>query len=174
MGRLSASAPLIGGGFSDVQLASPQSAADLIGLRALFVEYADSLNVDLCFQNFAAELQELPGEYADPRGSLLLARVDGELAGCCAMRPLDTVDYPNACEMKRLYVRPSYRGLRLGRMLAEAILDAARVAGYGCILLDTLSDMEAARALYQELGFEEVPPYYFNPIAGAHYLKAQL
>jgi putative acetyltransferase len=90
------------------------------------------------------------------------------------MRPLDAVDYPNACEMKRLYVRQAFRGLRLGRLLAESILDTARVAGYGCILLDTLDDMESARALYQELGFEEIPPYYFNPIAGAHYLKADL
>ena len=174
MGRLSASGPLMRNGFSDVELATPQSAAELNAVRTLFVEYADSLNIDLCFQNFDTELLELPGDYAEPRGGLVLAWVDGEVAGCCAMRPLDTVDYPNACEMKRLYVRPIYRGLQLGRMLAEAILDTARVAGYDCILLDTLNDMEAARALYQELGFEEVPPYYFNPIAGAHYLKAQL
>jgi len=107
-------------------------------------------------------------------GGLLLATVDGELAGCCAMRPLDSVDYTNACEMKRLFVRPAFRGLQLGRMLAERILDSARLAGYACILLDTLDDMESARALYQELGFEEIPPYYFNPIAGAHYLKAEL
>jgi ribosomal protein S18 acetylase RimI-like enzyme len=90
------------------------------------------------------------------------------------MRPLDSVDYTNACEMKRLFVRPAFRGLQLGRMLAERILDSARLAGYACILLDTLDDMESARALYQELGFEVIPPYYFNPIAGAHYLKADL
>ena len=156
------------------QLVIPSTTAELEDVRRLFKEYAKSLNVDLCFQNFDAELQNLPGEYASPRGTLLVATVAGELAGCCAMRPLDAVDYPNACEMKRLYVRPAYRGLRLGRMLAEATLEAARLAAYDCILLDTLDDMEAARALYQELGFEEIPPYYFSPIAGAHYLKAEL
>lgn len=90
------------------------------------------------------------------------------------MRPLDTVDYANACEMKRLFVRPEFRGLGLGRQLAEQIMDLARVAGYDCLLLDTLNDMETARALYQGLGFEEIPPYYFNPIEGAHYLKVRL
>ena len=103
-----------------------------------------------------------------------MALVEGAYAGCCAMRPLDNSDYPNACEMKRLYVRKAFRGFGLGRQLAEAIMDCARVAGYDCILLDTLDDMESARALYAELGFEEIPPYYHNPIAGAHYLKAML
>jgi ribosomal protein S18 acetylase RimI-like enzyme len=100
--------------------------------------------------------------------------VDGELAGCCALRPLDNADYPNAAEMKRLYVRKAFRGFGLGRHLAEAALDAARRAGYDSVLLDTLDDMEAARALYEDLGFEAIPPYYHNPIAGAHYLKADL
>ncbi len=153
---------------------TPTAPLELDGVRTLFVEYATALNVDLCFQNFTAELHGLPGEYCAPRGGLLLATVDGELAGCCAMRPLDSVDYTNACEMKRLFVRPAFRGLQLGRMLVERILDSARLAGYACILLDTLDDMESARTLYQELGFEEIPPYYFNPIAGAHYLKADL
>nr|WP_315496749.1 GNAT family N-acetyltransferase [uncultured Rhodoferax sp.] len=152
----------------------PNTPEELDGLRQLFQEYAAQLGVDLCFQNFAQELRELPGEYAAPRGALLLARAGNTLAGCCALRPLDTTDYPNAAEMKRLFVRPAYRGLGLGRLLAEGILDAARQSGYDCVLLDTLDDMEAARALYEELGFEEVPPYYFNPIAGAHYLKADL
>ena len=157
-----------------VQLRTPDGLAELDGVRTLFSEYAAALGVDLCFQNFTEELRALPGEYRPPRGALTVATVDGQLAGCCAMRPLDAVDYPNACEMKRLYVRPDFRGLRLGRLLAEHILECARVAGYGCILLDTLDDMESARALYQELGFEEIPPYYFNPIAGAHYLRAKL
>ena len=141
-------------------------------VREIFQEYARSLAVDLCFQQFDQELAGLPGEYAPPRGALLLAWVDGQVAGCCALRPLDSADYPNACEMKRLYVRPGYRSLGLGRQLAEATLDAARQAGYASVLLDTLDDMEAARSLYQDLGFEEIPPYYHNPIAGAHYLKA--
>ena len=142
--------------------------------RSIFQEYASSLQIDLCFQGFDEELATLPGEYAEPRGALLLAWVDGALAGCCALRPLDTSDYSNAAEMKRLYVRPAFRGLGLGRQLTEGILDAARQAGYGCVLLDTLDDMESARALYEDLGFEDIPPYYHNPIAGAHYLKVDI
>jgi ribosomal protein S18 acetylase RimI-like enzyme len=100
--------------------------------------------------------------------------VDGEVAGCCALRPLDNVDYANAAEMKRLFVHKAFRRLGLGRTLAEAILDAARLADYSCVLLDTLDEMETARALYEDLGFTEVPPYYHNPHAGAHYLKVDL
>lgn len=153
---------------------SPAGPADMECLRAIFREYAASLGVDLCFQNFESEVSRLPEDYAEPRGTLVLARVGGETAGCCALRPLDNVDYPNACEMKRLFVRPQFRGLGLGRRLAETILDAARQRGYGCVLLDTLSDMEAARALYEDLGFEGIPPYYHNPIPGAHYLRVAL
>ena len=157
-----------------IQFVTPATSEQLQATRLIFEEYAEQLDVDLCFQNFEAELASLPGDYAKPGGALLLALVDGEVVGCCAMRPLDAVDYPNACEMKRLYVRNLHRGSGLGRQLAEAILDAARVAGYHHLLLDTLSDMESARALYQDLNFEEIPPYYHNPIAGAHYLKVQL
>ena len=156
------------------QFITPVTPAQRDATRAIFKEYAVQSGVDLCFQNFDAELAGLPGDYAAPQGCLLLAMVGGEVAGCCAMRPLDTVDYPNACEMKRLYVRKGFRSAGLGRQLAEAILDAARVAGYHSVLLDTLSDMEAARALYVDLGFRDIPPYYHNPIAGAHYLKADL
>jgi putative acetyltransferase len=157
-----------------IQLVTPDTPAQIKATRQIFMEYAAQLGVDLCFQNFDAELAELPGEYANPQGALLLALVDGEVAGCCALRPLSAVDYPNAAEMKRLYVRDPYRGLGLGRQLAEAALDAARMAGYHCVLLDTLDDMESARALYEDLGFVGIPPYYHNPIAGAHYLKVDL
>lgn len=158
----------------NIELLVPSTPLALTGVRHLFEEYARSIGIDLCFQDFTRELAELPGDYAAPRGTLLICTVEGKEAGCCAMRPLDSVDYPNACEMKRLYVRPAFRGLGVGRRLAEATLDAARIAGYDCILLDTLDDMESARALYAELGFAEIPPYYYNPIAGAHYLKADL
>jgi ribosomal protein S18 acetylase RimI-like enzyme len=157
-----------------IRIAPADGLCDLDVVRGLFREYAHSLQVDLCFQQFDQELAALPWDYAAPRGSLLLATVFGEAAGCCALRPLEGVDYANACEMKRLYVRPQFRGLGLGRSLAEAILDQARQAGFDCVLLDTLDDMEAARALYDDLGFDDIPPYYFNPIAGAHYLKAAL
>jgi putative acetyltransferase len=149
-------------------------ANQMAHVKDLFLAYADALGVDLCFQDFDKELLQLPGDYSAPRGVLLLAQVNTEWAGCCALRPLDAVDYTNACEMKRLFVLPEFRGLGLGRRLAEGIMDAARLAGYDSILLDTLDEMESARALYEELGFVEVPPYYFNPIAGAHYLKANL
>ena len=157
-----------------VTLRTPASAAELDTVREIFREYADALGVDLCFQDFESELANLPGDYAEPRGALLLAEVEGAIAGCCALRPMDTADYPNASEMKRLFVRKAFRGFGLGRELAEAILDRARQAGYACVLLDTLDDMESARALYTDLGFEEIPPYYHNPIAGAHYLKVDI
>jgi len=158
----------------EITLQTPQTADELLAVREIFSEYADTLSVDLDFQGFAQELAQLPGDYGPPRGALLLARVGETVAGCCALRPMDTSDYPNAAEMKRLYVRPAFRGFGLGRQLSEAILDEARRAGYSCVLLDTLDEMEAARALYEELGFEEIPPYYHNPHAGAHYLKVEL
>ena len=157
-----------------VTLLTAAGPEDLAVLRELFQEYADSLSIDLCFQQFDTELATLPGDYAEPRGAVLLALVDGAPAGCCALRPLDAADYPNASEMKRLYVRKAFRGFGLGRQLAEATLDAARQRGYASVLLDTLDDMESARALYTDLGFAEIPPYYHNPIPGAHYLKADI
>lgn len=155
----------------DIQLELALDSGHLGSISTLFREYAATLNVVQCFQDFESELATLPGEYAPPRGALLLATVSGAIAGCCALRPLEHVDYANAGEMKRLYVRPQFRGLGLGRMLAEGILNQARLCGFTSVLLDTLDDMEAARGLYEDLGFDEIPPYYFNPIAGAHYLK---
>jgi putative acetyltransferase len=159
---------------SQTRLISPDSPALFDAARVLFREYADNLAVDLCFQGFVSELARLPGEYAAPAGALLLALVDGELAGCGAFRPLPEADMPNACEMKRLYVRPTYRGFGLGRLLAQQLIDQAREAGYSLMYLDTLDEMESARELYATLGFHEVAPYYFNPIPGAHYLCVDL
>ena len=158
----------------EIRLLEPDSAELLDATRAIFREYAQGLGVDLCFQNFEAELSALPGEYAAPAGALLLAFVDGQLAGCGAMRALPDADYADACEMKRLYVRRAFRGFGLGRQMAQALIDRAQQAGYSNMLLDTLDDMESARGLYEALGFEEIPPYYFNPIPGAHYLRCDL
>jgi GNAT superfamily N-acetyltransferase len=157
-----------------IELISADTPALLDLARALFGEYAASLAIDLCFQNFGAELAGLPGDYAEPGGALLLALVDGQPAGCGALRALPEADYPNACEMKRLFVRRAFRGFGLGRALAQQLMDLATRAGYSSMLLDTLDDMESARGLYGSLGFEEIPPYYYNPIPGAHYLKAEL
>ena len=157
-----------------IEVLTPATPGLLEAARQILREYAAQLGVDLCFQNFDAELADLPGEYAMPRGALLLATVDGEIAACGALRPLTDVDYPNACEMKRLYVRPAFRRFGIGRLLAQALMDRGLQAGYSTLLLDTLDDMEAARGLYASLGFEDIAPYYFNPIPGAHYLKASL
>lgn len=158
----------------DIRLITPDSPEWLDATREVFREYAASLSVDLSFQGFEEELRGLPGDYVAPAGQLLLALVEGELAGCGAFRAITEVDYANACEMKRLYVRKPFRRFGLGRMLAQALIDEARRSGYSVMLLDTLDEMEAARTLYETLGFEEVAPYYFNPLPGAHYLKAEL
>ncbi len=157
-----------------IDIRPAEGDADLAAIRDLFADYQTDIGIDLCFQGFAEELARLPGDYAAPSGALLLAAVDGQPAGCCALRPLLNTDHLNACEMKRLFVRRAFRGFGLGRLLVERIMTLGHLAGYTTILLDTLSDMEAARALYQEAGFVEVAPYYHNPIAGAHYLKADL
>ena len=159
---------------ADITLSGVEELESVEPARALLREYAAGLNIDLCFQNFEAELAGLPGEYAAPSGQLLLAFVDSALAGCGGFRGLADCDYANACEMKRLFVRPAFRRFGLGRALAEALLIEARRAGYSAMLLDTLDEMESARELYASLGFVEVAPYYFNPISGAHYLKADL
>lgn len=158
----------------DIQLITPATAEDWQATHQLLREYADSLPVDLGFQGFEEELTRLPSVYAQPAGQLLLATVDGAIAGCGAFRPLPEADYPDACEMKRLFVRAAFRRFGLGRQIAQTLLDRATEAGYSTMLLDTLHDMEAARGLYESLGFVEVPPFYFNPLPGAHYLKADL
>ncbi len=159
------------GAAPDIRLQTVVDGAPLDDIRRLFLEYQDDIGIDLGFQGFADELSGLPGAYAPPLGALVLATVDGAAAGCCALRPLLDSDHGNACEMKRLFVRRAFRGFGLGRQLVEQTLLLAQQAGYDCVLLDTLRDMEAARTLYHEIGFEEIPPYYHNPLPGAHYLK---
>ena len=147
-----------------IELRRADSPDELAQAAGMFREYAASIGIDLCFQNFDAELATLPGDYAAPGGPVAARLRRRPLAGCGALRPLADVDYANACEMKRLFVRPGFRRFGLGRLLAQALLDEARGAGYSAMLLDTLDDMESARELYATLGFEEIPPYYFNPI----------
>ena len=139
--------------------------------RSLFLEYANSLGFRLCFQNFDQELKDLPGAYKPPSGRLLLAQDLGAFAGCVALRKLDN----DVCEMKRLYVRPDYRGKRLGRLLVDRIIAEARLIGYKRMRLDTVeSPMKDAIALYRKIGFREIPAYCANPIEGALYMELEL
>lgn len=141
-------------------------AIDIAIVRELFREYAAGLGVDLGFQDFEKELAGLPGDY-DP---ILVAHWNGEVAGCAALHPID----PTICEIKRLYVRPAYRGHGIGRTLAERMMAEARMKGFQRMRLDTLPMMTEAQKLYESLGFIEIPPYRFNPVSGSKFMEVQL
>jgi putative acetyltransferase len=149
-------------------LAQAESPVQIAQARELFLEYAQSLGFSLCFQNFDEELASLPGDYAPPAGRLLLAEYEAQLAGCVALHPLA----PGICEMKRLYLRPQFRGQSLGRTLADRIIAEARQIGYQRMRLDTVEPaMKDAVAMYRKIGFTEIAPYCKNPIAGALYME---
>lgn len=148
-----------------------ESPTQIAQARELFLEYAESLGFSLCFQGFDKELAGLPGDYAPPDGRLLLAEYGGDLAGCVALHKLE----PRICEMKRLYLRPQFRGKGLGRALAERIISEACQIGYNHMRLDTVEPfMKDAVAMYRKLGFTEIAPYRPNPIAGAMYMELEL
>jgi ribosomal protein S18 acetylase RimI-like enzyme len=152
-------------------ISQAQSPFQIEHARELFLEYANSLGFSLCFQNFDKELAGLPGDYAPPEGRLLLAEYDHQLAGCVALHRFDSA----SCEMKRLYIRPNFRGLGLGRTLTERIVAEAASIGFQSIRLDTVAGvMDDAIALYRRLGFREIKPYRQNPIAGALYMELEL
>ena len=153
-----------------MQITPAQTAAQLPIIRELFLEYRDSLKVDLCFQDFDEELAELPGRYAPPKGRLLLAMGGTQAAGCVALREIG----PAICEMKRLFVRPSFRQRGVGRLLAQAVISAAHEVRYERMRLDTLASLRAAIALYESLGFRRIEPYYHNPVADAVFMELQL
>ncbi len=153
-----------------IEIRSASLPGDVPVVRQLFRDYADSLGVDLCFQDFEAELDSLPGKYAPPQGRMMLAWGGAEAAGCVALRPVDG----ETCEMKRLYVKPRFRAHHLGRQLAERICREARDAGYWRICLDTLPSMSSALHIYSRLGFQAIEPYVFNPIDGAIFLGLNL
>ena len=158
-------------GLKGLAFAQAETPAEIDQARALFLEYAQSLGFSLCFQNFDQELAGLPGEYAPPDGRLLLAEYKGQLAGCVALHRLQ----PGICEMKRLYLRPQFRGKGLGLALANGIIAEARKIGYQRMRLDTVEPfMKDAVTMYRRLGFQEIVPYCVNPIAGALYLELPL
>lgn len=144
--------------------------SQLATVRELFLEYADTLGFDLDFQHFDRDIDDLPGIYAPPEGRLFLAECDSEIAGCVGLKKLSE----SICEMKRLWVKPQFRGKKIGRMLAEKLIDEARSAGYIKMRLDTINTMTEAMTLYRSLGFEEIEAYYDNPIKGATYFEKDL
>lgn len=159
---------------SHIVAVEASSAAHVRAAQELFGEIALTLPFELQGGAFAGELASLPGDYSAPSGVLLLIYVGDALAGCGALRSCPEADYPNACEIKRLYIRPAMRRLGLGRTLALELINRARESGYSSVLLDTFSETEAVRGLYADLGFEDIEPYYFSPVAGAHHFKVDL
>jgi len=155
---------------TELMLVSAASGDEIGTMRTLLREYQRSVDTDLCFQNFEQELAKLPGNYAPPDGRLLLGYANGLPAGCVAMRRLDA----ETAEMKRLFVRPGYRGSGFGRVFAQAIIDAARSQGYRRLVLDTLPGMREAQALYAALGFREIGAYTDNPVAGTLFMGLEL
>lgn len=153
-----------------IRVIQAESVEHIEQIRTLFVEYAESLGFSLCFQDFDKELAGLPGDYSAPTGCLLLAWADGEMAGCVALRRLAD----RVCEMKRMYIRPAFRGKGLGRKLAEAVVRRADAMGYRRMRLDTLPVMKEAIELYRSMGFGTIEPYYRNPIEGALYMELDL
>ncbi|MCW5603860.1 MAG: GNAT family N-acetyltransferase [Burkholderiales bacterium] len=149
------------------QVNTPEQVA---AARALYNEYAEWIGMDLSFQGFAEELATLPGAYTPPDGRLLLAETDNEVAGCVALRPLER----HVCEMKRLYVRPRFRGCGVGKLLVEHILKEARAIGYMIMRLDTLSFMADAVRLYEAAGFTRCTAYYETPISGTVFMELRL
>jgi putative acetyltransferase len=154
-----------------VEVRHAATADDVEAVRTLFLEYAASLGFDLSFQDFDREVASLPGDYAPPRGVLLLAADGVTPAGCVALRAWGDAD---TCEMKRLYVRPSMRGKRVGSMLVTRLLDEARARAYRRMRLDTVPGMDAAIALYRATGFRDIPPYRANPVPGALFMELEL
>jgi len=160
-----------------ISIQQAESTADLDGARALFLEYINApgwepeFRAYLAQQSFEAELAQLPGPYAPPAGALLLARVDGQLAGCVASKPLEP---PAICEMKRLFVRPGFRAHGVGEQLVRRVMAVAAGAGYERMRLDTLPSMRAAQQLYRRLGFAEIPAYCANPVPGAYFMECTL
>lgn len=155
-------------------LVSATSPGQMEEIRTLFLEYEKGLGISLCFQNFGEELRTLPGAYAPPSGALLLAMEGAQVAGCCALRTVMREPFERAAELKRLYVRPDFRGRGIARQLVLEIIKEASDKGYRTLLLDTLETMKEAQGLYLALGFEDIPPYYPNPIAGTRYMKYDL
>lgn len=143
---------------------------DLMAIKNLFQEYADSLDFELDFQDFREELESLPGKYALPLGTILVAKENGETVGCVAVRPLGE----EICEMKRLYVKDAHRGRKLGRELAVVVIEEAKRLGYKAMRLDTVEAMKEASALYRSLGFQPIDAYCYNPLPGAMYFELKL
>ena len=153
-----------------MKIVQAETKEQIEAAKAIFLEYGSSLDFELCFQDFDKELAGLPGSYAPPEGRLFLAEFNGVIAGCIALRKLEE----SICEMKRLYIKPEYRGQKMGKILVEKLIDEAKKIGYKKMRLDTVPAMQAAQKLYRTIGFYQIKPYRLNPVAGAVFMELEL